>query len=186
LNETTRGIYLQRLSSDGSADGEPQQVGDPSQVYSGSTLDIAGADSGGAIVYSIAIAGAKQVKFMRIDGEGRTKPESELKAVALPRAQGKDASLVKWGSQESHQYLIAFRATSGEDITAPEIRTMSIDLGLTWDANKIAYSTISSAAAEGGRLTVRLANDGTVLVTWVDTVLSSNKKLRALRLRPKK
>lgn len=185
LNEPTRGIYLQRLLSDCSADGEPQQVlSDPRQVFSGSTLDIAGADSGGAIVYSIAVAGAKQVRFMRIDAEGRTKPESELKAVALPRGQGKDASLVKWGSQESKQYLVAFRAISGEDFTAPEIRTMFIDLGTAWDANKIAYSKLSSAAAEGGRLTVRLANDGTALVAWVDTVLSSNKTLRALRLRP--
>jgi hypothetical protein len=185
LNQSTRGIYLQRLMSDGRADGEPQQVlSDPSCVYSGSTLDIAGANSGGAIVYAIEVAGAKQVQFMRIDAQGRILPESDVKAVAPPRGQGKDASLTKWGSQESNQYLVAFRAISGEDITTPQIRIMSIDMGVSLDTNNMTYSKIASAAADGGRLTVRVANDGTALVAWVDAELSFSRALRALRLRP--
>jgi hypothetical protein len=152
VNDATRGIFLQRLMADGSAEGEPQQLlGDPSWAYAGSTIDITGADNGGA----------------------------------PPRGQAKDGSLVKWGAQQSNQYLVAYRAVADENLAGPEIRTISVDLGVPWEPAKMNPSKISDAASEGGRVIIRVANDGTAMVAWVDAVLSTKKWLRAVRLRPK-
>jgi len=183
-NESTRGIYLQALTADGTAEGEPQLLTDPSNVYSGSTLDIAGADNGGGAVFSIAIGDSKQVRFVRLDAQGRIKPASELKLVAPPRAQAKDASLVKWGSEQSNQYLIAYRAIAASDITAPEIRLTSLDLGSPWNPSRLTFLKLSDAMSDGGRVTLRMTNDGTALLAWVDLELTRRKTFRALRLQP--
>lgn len=186
LNEDTRGIFVMALTDGGKAVGDPQQLlVNPAYAYDDSSLDIAGANNGGAVVYSISIDGARQIRFMRLSGAGDLQPETDRKVIAPPRGEAKDASIVKWGSEESNQYMIAYRAIPSGDIPAPMIRMVAVDLGVTENPETVTPLDVAdNCEFDGGRTKIALANDGTILIAWVDTLTSSEKSLHAVRLQP--
>jgi hypothetical protein len=174
------GVWLQRASLEGEANGEPVLLTD--LVSAGSTVDLAARDEGegGAVLYSTDVGGESQeVRFRRLSDTGELLGD-EIKVVSQP-LQARDASFARVGGG----YVVAYRALPGGGITAPEIRMTVItkDGKTTRDAqgDLVSYK-LADAGEGGGRLTVRLSNDGQLLVGFADAS-ASTKQFRLVRKR---
>jgi hypothetical protein len=175
------GVWLQRTDLKGASKGAPIKVSDV--LSAGSTVDLAARDvgQGGALLYSLGVGGINQeVRFRRLDQTGALLGD-ESKVVGAP-LQGRDASFARLGGG----YVVAYRALPGGPITSPEIRItfISKEGTLQHDASGSLLSyKLGEASSGGGRLTVRVSNDGQVLVGFVDTTSTGDKQVRLIRKR---
>ena len=175
LGEQNRGFYFQLLDEDGLPRTSPELVSRYS--YSGGSLDIAGDERAGAMVYSISIDGSEQIRFRSF---GLSGIKGDERKIVSPPHEATDASIAWFGG---HGFLIAYRALSGPDIESPRIRLVAVDTGVNWETNRLQPIDVAEASADGGRTTIRIANDGTVMIAWLDAVSSNQKTLRAVRRR---
>lgn len=175
LGEQNRGFYFQLLDGDGEPRTSPELLSEYS--YSGGSLDITSDDRAGAMVYSISIDGMEQIRFRSFDLSGIRADERKI---VSPPAEATDASVAWFGA---HGYLVAYRALSGPGIDSPRIRMVAVDTGVNWDPDGLEPVDVADAAPDGGRTTIRMANDGTVMIAWLDAVSSEEKVLKAVRLR---
>ncbi len=174
LGEQNRGFYFQLLDADGLPRTDPELLSRYS--YSGGSLDITSDERAGAMVYSISIDGSEQIRFRSFDLSGI---KADERKIVSPPYEATDASIAWFGG---HGFLIAYRALPGADIDSPRIRLVAVDTGVSWDPEGLEHIDVAEAAADGGRTTIRVANDGTVMIAWLDAVSSEEKILRAVRL----
>lgn len=177
--EESRGVWLLSLDASGAPVGAPKQL--TSLTSTGSSVDVATrVEDGGAVIYSVAVQNVnKEVRFRRLDEDGKPLGD-EVKIVAAP-LQAKDASLARVAGG----YVVTYRALPGGIITAPQLRMAFI----TKEGNPqrdamgrtVSYK-LADATADGGRTTVRVSLDGQILAAFVDGDLSA-KKLRLVRQR---
>jgi hypothetical protein len=170
-----QGFYFQLLDASGVPRSSPELLS--SYVYSGGSLDITGDDTAGAMVYSISIDGYEQIRFQSFDLSGIAGDERKI---VSPPDEATDASIAWFGG---HGYLIAYRALSGPDIESPRIRMVAVDTGFDWEPGRLQPVDVAEAAPDGGRTTIRIANDGTKMIAWLDAVSGDQKTLKAVRLR---
>jgi len=176
LGEQNRGFFFQLLDADGVPRIEKPELLS-SYSYAGGSLDITSDERAGAMVYSISINGSEQVRFRSFDLGGITADERK---VVSPPYEGTDASIAWFGG---HGFLIAYRALSGPGIDSPRIRLVAVDTGKSWKPDQLEPIDVAEAAADGGRTTIRRANDGTVMIAWLDAASPEERILRAVRLR---
>jgi hypothetical protein len=162
----TRGIWLQRLDLLGKTVEAPVQLSAFSA--SGSTVDFATRPpgEGGAVVYSVNVGGDnREVRFRRLSPTGEL-VGTEIKVVGAP-LQARDASIARVGGG----YCVAYRAlpTAAGEQSQIRMTTISKDGVLTRDASGglVSYP-VADASADAGRVTIRLSNDGVLLVGFVD------------------
>lgn len=171
----TPGVWLQRTDLDGTPTGDRIQVSDFASA--GTTVDLAvrNIGEGGAVLYSIG----GEVKFRRLNAAGELLAD-EIKIVTGPYV-GKDASFARL----SGGYAIAYRALPGGPITAPELRLTFVtkEGSVMQDAQGglISYK-LADIADTSGRVTLRVSNDGQLLIGFVDSE-SNTKRLRLIRRR---
>jgi len=163
----TRGVWVQRTDLTATKVGDPVLVSDLAPA--GATVDLAARDAeneGGAIVYTSGVDAAPEVRFRRLSATGEVLAD-EIKVVS-GTLQGRDASMARLGGG----YVIAYRALPGGPITEGELRItfVSKEGTVMRDAagTLISYK-IGTAGAGGGRTTLRVSNDGQLLVGLVDT-----------------
>jgi hypothetical protein len=174
------GVWLLRTSLAGEAKGEPVLL--TSLVSAASTVDLAVREEGpgGAVLYSTTLGGVnREVRFRRLSVTGEVLGD-EAKIVGSP-LQAIDASFARVGGG----YAVAYRALPGGEITSPEIRLTFItkEGNIMRDARgALISSKLADAGAAGGRLTVRLSNDGQLLIGFVDAT-EAGKQLRLVRKR---
>lgn len=174
------GVWLQRTSLLGVSKADPVLL--TNLVNAGSTVDLAVREEGpgGAVLYSTTVGGVnREVRFRRLSNTGAVLAD-ELKIVSSP-LQASDASLARVGGG----YAVAYRALPGGEITAPEIRLTFISKEGNVMRNAsgalISYK-LADAAPAGGRLTVRLSNDGQLLIGFIDAT-EAGQRLRLVRKR---
>jgi hypothetical protein len=167
------GVFVLPLDGDGVAEQSPDQL----SSYDATSLDIATGDTGNAAVYSILVNGNNNIRFQTLNGKGGAKEVRDERKLVVSPEQGLDASIVYWGA---NGYLITYRALSGADRDSATIRLFVMDLGINWNPSILQPQDIAPAASEGGRTTVRLVNDGTWAVAWLD-VKSPDEKILNLR-----
>lgn len=174
------GVWAQRLDLTGAAKGEPKLVTDATGGTT--TVDLAprSGNEGGALIYSTAVGGVNnEVRFRRLSSTGEFIAD-QIKVVSRP-FQGRDASIARLGAG----YVVAYRALPGGPITQNEIRlaflTPEGDVARNSVGEMISYKVADSGAG-GGRTTVRVSNDGQLLIGYIDTV-DSQTVLRLVRRR---
>jgi hypothetical protein len=176
----TQGVWVRATDLTGAPTGDPQLVSDIASAAT--TIDLAARDAeneGGAIVYSVNLGDTSEVRFRRISSTGDVLAD-EVKIVS-GALQGRDASIARL----SGGYVIAYRALPGGTVTEGEIRLtiVSKEGTLMRDAVGNLYTfKVASAGAGGGRITMRLSNEGQLLVGFVDGD-ASMKQLRLVRKR---
>lgn len=174
------GVWLQRMSLAGAAKSEPVLL--TNLVSAGSTVDLAARYDGptGGALYSTTVSGVnREVRFRLLSATGELLGD-EAKIVGSP-LQASDASLARVGGG----YAVAYRALPGGEITAPEIRLTFItkEGNAMRDARGTLISfKLADAGAAGGRLTIRLSNDGQLLIGFVDAT-AAGQQLRLVRKR---
>jgi hypothetical protein len=167
IGTDTRGVWVQRTDLTATKIGDPVLVSDIAGA--GATVDLAARDAeneGGAIVYSVGVGDTQEVRFRRLSATGEVLAD-EVKIVS-GALQGRDASMARLGGG----YVIAYRALPGGLITEGELRItfVSKEGTLMRDAGGTLISyKIGSAGAGGGRTTLRVSNDGQLLVGLVDS-----------------
>jgi hypothetical protein len=160
------GVWIQRTDLDANPVGDPMLVSEV--AASGTTVDLGARDAeneGGAIVYSMNLGGTSEVRFRRLNALGEVLAD-EIKVVS-GGLRGRDASFARLGGG----YVIAYRALPGGPITENEIRITFVskegilmrDGGGTLTSFKVA-----SAGAATGRTTLRVSNDGQLLIGFID------------------
>lgn len=180
IGSGTQGVWLQATDLSGAPTGSPQQVSN--LVSSGTTVDLAARDAeneGGAIVYSVNLGDTSEVRFRRLSNTGEVLAD-EVKVVSGV-LQGRDASVARLGGG----YVIAYRALPGGSVTEGEVRLtiVSKEGTLMRDSTGNLYTfKVASAGSGGGRTTLRVSNEGNLLVGFVDGD-SSMRQLRLVRKR---
>lgn len=175
-SDTTSGVYVLPLDSDGVPKEDPGQL----TSFSATSLDIATGDTANAAVYSLNVNGSRQVRFQILAGDGgRASVKDERRLVAFPE-EGLDASLVYWGA---NGFVVSYRGYNSSDTSSAMIRVLVVDLGVDWNPSGLQPQDIAPAALGGGRTTVRLANDGTLSIAWLDVRSANDKTLNLLRRR---
>jgi hypothetical protein len=160
------GIWVQRTDLEANPVGDPVLVSEVASA--GTTVDLAARDAeneGGAILYSVNLGGTSEVRFRRLTALGEVQAD-EIKIVS-GALQGRDGSFARLGGG----YVIAYRALPGGAITENEIRitfvskegTLMRDGGGTLVSFKVA-----SAGTATGRTTLRVSNDGQLLIGFID------------------
>jgi hypothetical protein len=157
--EDSAGIYLQRLSAAGDAEGELTTLSE--QIGAASSVAIAkGRQSGGAVVYTVAPGGAiHQLRFRSIDASGE--PSAPARSLTSANQDLLDVALASY----SHGYVVAFRRLGGAASAAASIYLMFVDA----DGNVSGTRLVRSASASGRGMQVMVANDGRLIVVWSDT-----------------
>jgi len=174
-SDTKGGVFVLPLDSEGAAKEDPDQL----TSFSATSLDIATGDTGNAAVYSLNINGGRQVRFQVLEGDGgRASIKDERRLTTFPE-QGMDASIVYWGA---NGFVVSYRGYNNGDTSSTMIRVLVIDLGIDWNPSGLQPEDIAQAAFGGGRTTVRLANDGTLAIAWLDARSAEDKHLNLLRL----
>ena len=175
------GIWLQTTDLTGAAQGDPVQITELGSA--GTAIDLATRDigDGGALLYSVAIGGVNNEVRMRRIGPMGELVSDERKVVGAP-LQGRDASFARLGGG----YVVAYRALPGGPITSSEVRItfISKEGNQQHDAQgQLLTYKIADASAGGGRVTVRVSNDGQLLVGFVDQAAGGGRVLRLVRKR---
>ncbi|MBN1653491.1 MAG: hypothetical protein JXA30_06910 [Deltaproteobacteria bacterium] len=169
------GVFVLPLDGDGSAKEAPYQL----TAFDATSMDIAAGDTANAAVYSVNIDGTRQVRLHLLSGIGGQAEIKDERKLVTPPEQGLDASIVYWGA---NGFLVVYRSFRGSDTDSAMIRLLVIDLGIDWNPDELEPRDIAPAALGGGRTTARLANDGTLAVTWLDSVSTEEKSLNLRRL----
>jgi hypothetical protein len=169
-----RGVFVLPLDSNGVAKQSPDQL----SKYDATSLDIATGSTSNAAVYSIIVDSSKTVRFQTLNGIGGVDDVRDERKLITSPEQGLDASIVYWGT---NGYLITYRAVSGADSDSAMIRLFVMDLGINWNPSALQPRDVAAAASSGGRTTVRLANDGTFAVAWLDAKSADDKILNLRR-----
>jgi hypothetical protein len=174
------GVWVQRTDLEANPVGDPVLV---SEVASpGTTVDLAARDAeneGGAILYSVNLGGTSEVRFRRLNALGEVLAD-EIKVVS-GALQGRDASFARLGGG----YVIAYRALPGGAITENEIRITFVSKEgiLMRDAGGTLVSfKVASAGQATGRTTLRVSNDGQLLIGFIDGSASTTQ-FRVVRKR---
>lgn len=176
-----QGIWIQRLDLIGMPLGEPQRVG-PAGAF-GNAIDFAtrSISEGGALLYSISLGGAdaQEVRFQRLSDTG-TLLGDEVKIVSAPLL-GRDASFTRVGGG----YVVAYRALPSATVATPQIRFTTITPEgtppISGSGALVSY-LLAEAGSSGGRITVRLSNDGYLMAGFLDGNFSP-AKLRVVQRR---
>jgi hypothetical protein len=160
-----------RLDDTGAAVGTPTVVSTESNVAG--ELDISTTDGGGAMVFGVLVAGARdEVRFRPILETGEPALVEQVITPAPERAR--DASIARYGGG----YVVAYRAIEDTMLTAPSIRIAAVDpSGDVVNAFEIAPTTES-----GGRTSIAVAPDGTILLAWA-SIEGAQTQLYAVRVR---
>lgn len=173
------GVWLQMLGQDGASVDAPIRLSD--KVAAASAVDLAGRVDGGGALYSIAIDGIPQLRFRRLDENGKP-TEVERTVVGPPlRAQGGSLAAIGGG------YAVAYRALPGGSVKEPQIRmTFITKEGNTMrdSAGNLFSFEIAPATAASGRTTIAVSVEGQIMVAWVDAdPASKNNLLKVARRR---
>jgi len=176
----TRGIWLQRIDLEGAPTEDPVKLSD--FAGPGSTIDFAtrALGEGGAVLYSATVGGENnEVRFRRLNATGGLLG-SEVKVVGAP-LQARDGSITRVGGG----YVVGYRALPGGLVAEPQIRMTVItkEGRISRDATGALLSyPIAESSPDGGRVSVRLSNDGVLLFGFVDATEQSTQ-LRLVRKR---
>jgi hypothetical protein len=122
---------------------------------------------GGAMVFGALVAGVRPEIRVRLLDETGTPVESER--VATP-STGRDASIAAFAGG----YVVAYRSTGA----LSTIRIAFLDA----QGDFLSETDLATAETAGGRTTVRVTNEGRILVTWADTTATTTR-IRAVRVR---
>ncbi len=138
-------------------------------------VDIASTSLEMAAVFGVQIDGIRDdIRFRRISLEGR--PVGLERSLARAPLRGRDPSIAPFHGG----YIVAFRLLEG----SPEgegsfIRIVTTDV----DGEVGEEIDLIGCYETGGRTTVRVAPDGTVLVVWPDIQEDVGTTLSAIRIR---
>lgn len=177
--EDGKGMWVQALDGSGKPNGDSERMSALNAVDS--SVDVATRDvEGGAAIYTTVVQSSHEVRFRRLDDQGKLSSE-EIVIVGSP-LQARDASIARIAGG----YVVAYRALPGGVITQPEIRVVFISKegNAPFDsARRLVSYKLGDASAYGGRLTVRVSLDGQILVGFLDGGVAGMQKLRMLRQR---
>jgi hypothetical protein len=173
------GIWLQALDKTVQPVGEPVLVSDA--ITAGNSVDLATREEdGGAIVYSVDIAGVNhEIRFRRLDNHGGLLGD-ESKVVGSP-LQGRDASIARLGGG----YVVGYRQLPTKNTPMTEIRLLFITKEgnvMTDSVGRLQTYLVAETALTSGPVTLRVSTDGQVLVAFLDTSSAGNQ-LRLVRKR---
>ena len=128
-----------------------------------------GSTGGGAAVYgAIPGGGRHDVHAHLVDRAGALTFAEHVLTIGLDNGEG--ASIVEIGGG----FAVAYRQVG----MPPTLRVMFFDSLL----NAIGHGDLVPMAATGGPITLRIAADGNLLLTWGD-VVGTTSQVRAVRLR---
>lgn len=160
-----RAAMVLALDAAGGGSGSPAPVS--TEGNTDGSVDLTMDAFGGAIVFGALVAGVRPEVRLRLLDETGTPVESEL--VATP-STGRDASIAAFAGG----YVVAYRSTGA----LSTIRIAFLDAqGRFLDETDLATAEIA-----GGRTTVRVTNEGRILVAWADTTPTTTR-IRAVRVR---
>lgn len=145
------------LSTEGNADG---------------SLDLATtADLGGAAAFGVTVGGARpEVRGRLIAPDGS--PSGPERVLTPAPEAARDASIARF----SGGYVLAYRGVEG---ATPMLRVALLGVSL----ERVATFDLVPVAATGGRVTVRVTNEGRILIAWADVIdPTTGTDIRALRL----
>ncbi len=182
---TTRAVSLQRLDGSGAPTGTPDVASTENNALGDVDVGLTSAD--GAAVFSTLISGVRrQVSIRRLDGTGRPNyAEYPISGLDTGSEQGDSPSVARlreavgWSAGCRDGYAVAYRShpTGGADTV---LRLVLLDAGTARvRAVDLAVPDISD---RGGRVTLRIAGDGQLLVAWTDA-RSDRVDMRAARIR---
>jgi hypothetical protein len=179
VSETKKpGIWLLPLDNGGLPVSAPVLLSNA--VSTGNSIDIAARPAdGGAIVYSTDVSGDNDVRFRRVDANGKVISD-EIKLISNPW-HARDAGVARIGDS----YVVAFRTLPAEGEMRGEIRLIFVtkEGNVQRDsAGRLITVLITDASPTGGRVSVRVSNDGQLLLGFVDDT-ASGSKLRLIRKR---
>ncbi len=166
-------VIVVPLDATGASAGDPVTV--DTEGNSDGTVDAHLGESGGAVVFGVMVSGVRpEVRFRAVTPTGSvsdTLPERSLTIGADER--GTDPSIDALGPG----YVVAYRALPAGERTTPMIRLLVVDsIG-----DVVVDGDIAEAASTGGRTSVAVAPDATVLITWSD-IEGTTTTLRAARV----
>ncbi|GAB4196441.1 MAG: hypothetical protein OHK0013_03610 [Sandaracinaceae bacterium] len=175
-------VTLQRLDATGAPMGT-QEVLSTEHNASGD-VDVGLTSRDGAVVFGALVAGVRRdVRVRLLDGTG-TPGMSEF-ALNVGAEFGDSASVARlreaagWSEGCRDGYAVVYRSYP-DGGTTPVLRLVLLDAGAAVvRAIDLAPSDVS---ARGGRVTLRIAGDGQLLVAWTD-VRDTSVDIRAARIR---
>jgi hypothetical protein len=173
------GIWLQALDKTVKPVGDPVLVSDA--ITAGNSVDLATREEdGGAIVYSVDIAGVNhEIRFRRLDSHGGLLGD-ESKVVGSP-LQARDASIARLGGG----YVVGYRQLPTTNTPMTEIRLLFITKEgnvMTDSVGRLQTYLVAETMLTSGPVTLRVSTDGQVLVAFMDTSSTGNQ-LRLVRKR---
>jgi hypothetical protein len=173
------GIWLQALDKTVKPVGVPVLVSDA--ITAGNSVDLATREEdGGAIVYSVDIAGVNhEIRFRRLDSHGGLLGD-ESKVVGSP-LQARDASIARLGGG----YVVGYRQLPTTNTPKTEIRLLFITKEgnvMTDSVGRLQTYLVAETTLTSGPVTLRVSTDGQVLVAFLDTSSTGNQ-LRLVRKR---
>jgi hypothetical protein len=172
------GVWLIKLDATVAPVGAPLRLTD--LVVAGNSVDLGTrSEDGGAVLYSVNVEANQEVRFRRLDKNGGFLG-GEVKIVGAP-LQARDASLARIGGG----YVVAYRQLSTANMPSSEVRLTFItkEGNVNKDsAGRLISYRVADASPNGGRVTVRLSNDGQLLIGFMD-MASGMPQLRLLRKR---
>ncbi len=164
-------VILQRLDMSGATTGGPITLS--TEHNADGAVDMATDEGGGAVVFGTLVGGVRpEVRFRPIDGTGM--PTGPERILTMAPEQGRDPSIAMFAGG----YVVSYRAIADTGLSQPEIRLAFVDrLG-----NVVTRTSVTNCVALGGRTTVRVAGDGTILVGWNDQSGPTEGSLTVVRL----
>lgn len=157
------------LDAAGGPSGSPMVASDAVEGTDG-TVDVTMGPLGGAVVYGVLVAGLRpELRFRALDDTG-----SPVESVRTVAETGRDASIAAFGGG----FVVSYRSGAPDDV----IRLAFLDAV----GNGLGEIDLGPAEPQGGRTTVRVTDDGRILVAWADTfpgAMPEYAYVRAARVR---
>jgi len=172
--EPEAGVYLRTTDEEGKAVGEIVELTrdiETETLGGAGNVDLAGQTVGGAVAYTVKPGNFQEVRFRAIDESGKLGER-----VNLTRGQQnvRDVSIAPYAKG----YVVAYRRVGGQAGVMGSLELIFVD-----DAGRVGGSrSVGEATSDGRGLTVRVANDGRIVLVWQDTD-GEGAKVRAARLK---
>jgi hypothetical protein len=167
-NDPTGAATILALDTMGAASGMPALLS-PTDLMAGGAIDAAISRGGGGVVFDTTNGPSRgEVHAHLVDGAGGAIGVEQVLTVGADT--GTSGSIAELGGG----YVVAYRQAGA----MPILRVLFLS-SLLAEVHRIDVTSVSMT---GGPTTIRVAGDGTVLITWAD-VVGTTTRLRGARIR---
>jgi hypothetical protein len=175
-------VILRRLDPQGAPTGAPEIIS--TEHNASGDVDVGLTSRDGAVVFGALVAGVRRdVRVRLLDGSG-TPGMSEF-ALNVGAEYADSASVARlreatgWSEGCRDGYAVVYRSYP-EGRATPELRLVLLDAGAA--LVRAVDLGVPDISARGGRVTLRIAGDGQLLVAWTDG-RDTTVDMRAARIR---